>query len=323
MFNVYIIGAGQIGSRHFQALKRVKFPLSVTVVDPSEQSLAVAKKRYEEMPKGRYRHEIKYLQEIDTGQKIDLIILATTSNVRAKIIKDVLKKNQVRYFILEKIVFNKKSDYYAVKNILSKSKIKAWVNLPRRIRPIYKKIKEQLIGRVVSVRGIGSQWGLACNAVHFLDLISYLTGDCDYTVDTHHLDKKISLSKRRGFLEIHGTLYANFKKGSRCELSSHTSGNAPLLIDISNDNIRYIIREPEGKYWASNARDNWRWEEVSFRTPLVSETTTLIVENILTNGDCPLTSYEESIKTHLLLLEPLRHFLNKNSEKKYEHYPFT
>src|SRR3989344_5307494 len=94
MFNVYIIGAGQIGSRHFQALKRVKFPLSVTVVDPSEQSLAVAKKRYEEMPKGRYRHEIKYLQEIDTGQKIDLIILATTSNVRAKIIKDVLKKNQ-------------------------------------------------------------------------------------------------------------------------------------------------------------------------------------------------------------------------------------
>ncbi len=312
-----------MGSRHLQALKAVNKPLDITVIDPSEQSLAIAKQRYGEMPKGKYRHAIKYLQQIDTGQNIDLVIVATTSDVRAKAVKDVLKNNRVRYLILEKILFNKKSDYHAVGRTFSKLKIKAWVNLPRRVSPIYKKIKEELTGQAISLRGVGSQWGLACNTVHFLDLISYLTGNHDYTVDTRCLDKKTSLSKRRGFLEINGTLFVNFKNGSQCELTSYVSGNAPFLIEIFNKDMRYIIRQPEGKYWTSKAKNNWQWEEISFKTLSVSETTTAAVEDILANGNCFLTPYKESVKIHISLLEPLRRFLNENSEKKYEYYPFT
>src|SRR3989344_7830450 len=233
-FKVYVIGTGQIGSRHLQALKGVRMPLDITVVDPSEQSLAVAKQRYEEMPQGKCRHTIKYIQKIHTSWNIDLVIIATTSDMRAKAIKDVLRNNKVRYFVLEKILFDKKSDYQAVEKIFTKLKIKAWVNCPRRVRPIFKKIKKELTGRVISLRGTGSQWGLACNTVQFLDLVSYLTGDNDYAVDTHRLDKKILQSKRRGFLEISGTLCANFKNGSYCELTSYVSGNAPLFIEIFN-----------------------------------------------------------------------------------------
>lgn len=306
-----------------QALKSVRMPLDITVVDPSEQSLAVAKQRYEEMPQGKFRHAVKYLQKINAGGSVDLIIVATTSNVRAKAIKDVLKNNQVRYFILEKILFDKKNDYRAIQNIFSRSKIKAWVNCARRARPLYEKIKRELNGEVISFRGTGSKWGLACNAVQFLDLVSYLLGNHDYDIDTYGLDKEVSLSKRKGFLEINGTFYANFKNGSRCELTSYASGNTPFLIEIFNKNARYIIREPEGKYWSSSAKNNWRWEEVSFKTPLVSETTTMVVENILKNGKCSLTPYKESREIHLSLLEPLKKFLNKYSPNKHENYPFT
>lgn len=323
MFNVYIIGAGQLGSRHLQALKKVKFPLSITVVDPSKQSLTTAKQRYGEISKGKYCHEIRYVQKIDTGQKIDLVIVATTSDVRARVVKSVLKNNLVRYFVLEKILFDKKNDYRSIEKIFTKLKIKAWINCPRRVRPIFKKIKKELTDRVISFRGTGSQWGLACNAVQFLDLVSYLIGNNDYIIDTHRLDKKTSLSKRKGFLEVSGTIYANFKNGSYCELTSYVSGNSPIFIEIFSQDIRYIIRESEGKCWTSNAKNNWQWKETSFNTPLVSETTTVAVESILSNGDCPLTPYKESAKTHISLLEPLRKFLNKNSEKKYEYYPFT
>lgn len=323
MNNVTIIGAGQIGSRHLQALKRVKVPLSITVVDPSERSLKIAKKRYEEMPKGKHNHKIKYLTEISTGQNIDLVIVATTSDIRAKIIKNVLKNNKACYLILEKILFDKKSDYYFTEKMLSNLRIKAWVNCPRRVTPVYQKIKEELSDKAIFLRAIGSQWGLACNAVHILDLASYITEDYNYAIDTHHLDKKISPSRRKGFLEVNGTLYADFTKESHCELTSHTSGNAPFILEIFNKDSRYIIRESEGKYWTSNSKNNWKWEEVLFKPLLISETTTLAVENILKNGDCPLTPYEESIKIHLPLLEALKRFLNNNSNKKYDHYPFT
>ena len=48
MFNVAIIGAGQLGSRHLQGLKLAASPLSITVMDSSEESLKVAKARYED-----------------------------------------------------------------------------------------------------------------------------------------------------------------------------------------------------------------------------------------------------------------------------------
>src|SRR3990167_7964952 len=102
MFNVYIIGAGQIGSRHLQALKKVRISLNITVIDPSEQSLSTARKRYEETPAGICSHTLNYLRKIPGGQNINLAIIATTSNIRAKVIRDILKKNQISYFILEK-----------------------------------------------------------------------------------------------------------------------------------------------------------------------------------------------------------------------------
>ena len=47
MKTVLVIGAGQLGSRHLQALKLVQNDLSISVVDPFQASLDVAKERFE------------------------------------------------------------------------------------------------------------------------------------------------------------------------------------------------------------------------------------------------------------------------------------
>lgn len=45
MKNIAIIGAGQLGSRHLQALAQVNADVILHIVDPSEQSLEVSKQR--------------------------------------------------------------------------------------------------------------------------------------------------------------------------------------------------------------------------------------------------------------------------------------
>jgi len=323
MFKIYIIGAGQIGSRHLQALKKVKIPLDIIVIDPSKQSLAVSRQRYEEVSSARHSHIINYIREIPDGQDIDLAIIATASNIRAKIIKNLLQKNTAQYLILEKLLFDKKNDYLVIEKIFSKLKIKAWVNCPTRIRPIYQKIQKEMSDRKISLRVTGSQWGLATNAIHYLDFVSDLAKESSYLINADYLDKKLLPSKRKDFLELSGTLYADFKNGSRCELTDYNSGSAPWLVEIFNEEKRYIIRQSDGKVWESGAKNKWQWKEIIFKTPFISETTTGVVEDILKNGRCHLTPYSESAKIHLALLEPLIKFLNKNFSKKYEYYPFT
>lgn len=47
MYKVAIIGADQLGSRHLQGLKTAVSPLSISVVDSSNESLQIAKERYD------------------------------------------------------------------------------------------------------------------------------------------------------------------------------------------------------------------------------------------------------------------------------------
>ena len=48
MKTIVVIGAGQLGSRHLQALSKVNFKTTIEVVDPFESSLVVAKGRFNE-----------------------------------------------------------------------------------------------------------------------------------------------------------------------------------------------------------------------------------------------------------------------------------
>ena len=47
MKQVAVIGAGQLGSRHLQGLKVASSPMEITVMDSNEDSLKIAKERYD------------------------------------------------------------------------------------------------------------------------------------------------------------------------------------------------------------------------------------------------------------------------------------
>ncbi|OGZ12729.1 MAG: hypothetical protein A3D67_02870 [Candidatus Lloydbacteria bacterium RIFCSPHIGHO2_02_FULL_51_22] len=319
---IYIIGVGGIGSRHLQALKAVKSPLEITAVDRSEESLCVAKDRFEAMPEGTVLHQIEYRANIPKGEKVAIAIIATTSSVRAALTKELLEKSEVKYLILEKLLFQKKNDYDRVGGLLESRKVKTWVNCNMRMVPFYRALKKEFQGQKITYILHGNQSGLLTDLTHHLDFIMFLTGAKNFSVRTGMLDKKTKASKRKGHLELTGTLHAEFDDGSVGLFRCDTAGATPKIIEILSHDRRYIIREPENKAFVSLSPE-WQWEEVSATIPYQSQMTTLLVEGLLAKGICTLPSYEEASQSHLQALEPLRKFLNSISSKKYTSYPFT
>src|SRR3989344_1898284 len=97
MVAIMIIGAGNIGSRHLQALARVPQPLAITVIDPSPESLKIAQKRFEEIPQAA-PHHIQYQAAIpEAAGAIDIAIIATTSSHRRAALESLPAIHPVRF----------------------------------------------------------------------------------------------------------------------------------------------------------------------------------------------------------------------------------
>lgn len=320
--NICIIGAGQIGSRHLQALKAVKTPLEIWVVDNSTESLKIARERYDSMNTSGGEHILHYQNQLPKNYVFDVAIIATASEPRAVLTKQLLKKNKVKYLILEKLLFTKKNDYTIIDKLLKSKKVKTWVNCPMRMMPFYAGLKKGFRGKKITYILHGNQSGLATDLIHHLDYMAYLTGSKIFSLDTHLLDKKTKESKRKGYLEITGTLIAEFKDGSTGLFRCDDKGLTPKIIEILSQDKIYIIRESENKVLVSKTPD-WMWGEVDVSIPYQSQLTTILVNNLLRKRTCDLPSYEESARYHLQSMEPLLKFLNTKSNKKYDKYPFT
>lgn len=323
--NIIIMGAGQIGSRHLQALKKVKIPLNILVIDSSTESLKLAKARFREVNSINNVHSVGYYEVLpENCPKIDLAIVATSSDHRREVIEKLLKSIEVKYFVLEKLLFNKKEDYKKIKRELVKFNCKAWVNCSMRTMPFYSNLKSSIGTNFIQYQVVGSNLGLATAAIHYIDQIAYLTDCYDFKVDVGGLENIIE-SKRKGFLEVTGSLMVRFGNGSYGCFTSYFRGNAPVVITISSEKFNCIIKESNNKAWVSDEGTNWEWSEVRAEILPQSVMTTELVERILSEGACILPTYEQSMSLHIPLLDGLLKFVNKHKSPidKLDYYPFT
>lgn len=332
MNNICIIGAGNIGSRHLQALKNVKLPLSVYIIDPSLDSLNLAKERYESFPNSiNSKHKLTFYQKTEElPRKIDLAIIATGSNVRKIVCEKLLNHASVKFMILEKLLFQKKEDYIFIQKLLKNKKCRAFVNCSMRTMPFYYKLKKEIRNLPFNYFVTGSQYGLITNAIHYIDHMAFLAGSTAFTIDTNHLDSTPIESKRKGFLELNGILNVTFENGSFGSFTCFPNGNAPTVVEITSSTLRYISKESEKKAYVSQISKKWIWEEVDADILYQSQMTNTIVKQLLSKGTCQLVSFDESLKIHLTFLESLLKFLNKqsfsankHSKKRLSIYPFT
>lgn len=321
MQRVKIVGAGQLGSRHLQALQAVSTPLEIHVIDPSPESLRVARERFEAVGQG-VAHQVRYETGVTATGPTDVAIVATNADARRKAVEQLLAASPVKGLVLEKLLFDRRDDYAAVGSLVERSGARAWVNCCMRVMPPYEAIRAELAGAPVSYRVTGSQYGLVTNAIHYVDHVAHLTGCAQAAFDVSGIDAKPVASKRRGFLELTGTLAGRFADGSRCEIACYPSGNAPVVVEIFSPTHRFVVRESEGRAWHAHESTGWKWEEREARIPYQSEMTAGVVGSLLATGECGLAPLAESSRLHLALLEALRPCVRAEAPDD-GHYPFT
>jgi predicted dehydrogenase len=315
MATIAVIGAGQLGSRHLQALASLKMPVKIQVLDSSAEALQVARSRFEEVS-STFKGEISYHTELkELASQIDVAIVATGSKVRRTLIEQICGHSKVSSFILEKFLFTKEEDYKAIASLLQQKSIKAWVNCPRRMMDLYKGIQQEIKGPI-HFTATGNNWGLGCNGIHMLDLFSFLSGSRDVKISGDLIDRKLQESKRAGYIEFSGSVQGS-AGGSSFLITSFDEKVSGLQVIINTATAKYSISEPAGKMWEARQENNWEWKEIDFRLPFQSQLTHIVVQDILEKGSCDLTSYEVSAALHLsylnTLLEVLREIKNDSS----------
>jgi predicted dehydrogenase len=303
---VLLMGSGQIGSRHLQALARSGKIASIDVVDPNAEALDMARRRFEEISDKKTATQVTYHRSLDgAGRTFDVAIIATTSAIRKEITERLLENREVRYILFEKIAFPSVQQFEVVMDLLRSMKIKAWVNCPRRSVPFFIDFKRMLGDRKISYMVQGGDWGLASSALHFIDHAAYYTEQTDYEIDASGLDQEINPSKRAGFVELTGSLRCRFKNGSEVHLHARAHSNAPTMISILGQDAYLIHQDETGSARMARKQTNWEWKDEHFRWYRQSELTHLAVEEIVRSGECSLTPLQDSYQLHKPLLQAL------------------
>ncbi len=316
--NIVLVSAGQIGSRHLQGLALLKDDnIRIQVLDPSEESLRIAKDRYYEVAKDNKNITIEFLNNFEkVVNDIDVAIVATSSKVRRKAIEELVHGRSITYLVLEKFLFSDIRDYDVIRNLINERQIKAFVNCPRRLYPDYIEIKNLLKDQKNLIFNVvGSNWGLGCNGIHMLDLFCFFTHTKDLILKNEWIDEEVVFSKRAGYVEFSGTITGT-NNGSKFLITSYPSGTSPLVVSMFNENFRIIIEEGSGTYFYSSASNGWAWEQKKFAIRFQSQLTNLVVEDLIATGTCGLTTYEESSYLHYTFLNNILSFIERTQGKK-------
>jgi hypothetical protein len=274
---ICIIGVGNIGMRYVQGITG-KFPDAELILVDSDARL----NELEKLELGNVKL-CTSLDEVD--ESIDLFVVATSCEPRLPIYKQCLDRNP-RYIILEKYLFKSREEF---EECLSLTRVPTFVNQWLYGSKTFDCLFE---AEARSVELIGSNWGLACNAVHWMDVfkrhmnITHLQVSGDTTIS------KVFPSKRPGYEEIFGELV----------FVDRDSDKTFRLVDNGDDSLTGVqeIRVDEKVYLFDYAHIK-QDEKVLSHFPYFSDLIGDIVGEIIDKGSCHLPVLEESISQHLLI----------------------
>jgi hypothetical protein len=325
MIHCAIIGAGQIGSRHLQALCHLESPIRIDLVDPSDESLRITQGRYEEvMSPGKQGIELhRHNNMDDLPETLDLVIVATNSIVREKAIREVTEKRCVKHLLLEKILFQRVEQYVEFDKFLKQSTIPTWVNCWMRTADLFKQIKSDLnLDSLIQVKVEGSQWRMGTSSLHFMDLFTYFTGCGDFSFTETQFSNELIGSRRKGFQEFKGEMKGKNSRGDSLDLICLGPEDESPTVEIINGSENYKITGLGGKvgFESTNGLAS-RVGKASL--PPQSQLTHIWAKDIFEKGSCDLPTYAESMPLHLELIRVFTSHLEKITGKEIDACPIT
>jgi len=319
MKNILIIGLGNVGSRYLQGIKKYNKQLNIFALDPSIKSLKIAKKRWDEIIFAGPNHKLHLIHNYShVPKEIHLAIISTTAEIRFQIIKEIFENFHIHASIFEKVLVQSLEDLNELekkfKNVTS-----AWVNCGYREMLTHQKLRN-----IISTQGplkayYGSVKGLwlACNSVHYLDLMTWWSGENLLEIDTSNLDKKWVKSNRQSFWEIEGTLNAIYSNGSKLGLES--------CLNVVSDIMK--VKTIKGEWIVNDLGEGFAKGPGELCLPIIEENlsdiSTNIVKSILETGLSNLPKIDNSVHIHRIFLVAMLKHWNKFSNRNDNYLPIT
>jgi len=304
MKKILLIGCGNIGFRHLQALcaSQMAGQIDLTIIEPNTAHHSRITDELERTP--------VQLSEVSTAlptqsDHFDLVIIATNADVRRRVFDDLVGKHTFTAILFEKVLFQRIEDLDAVAAQLQG--VAAHVNCGRRGFAGYQMLRKMLSSDVpVDYTVVGTQYALASNAIHFLDIAACINQSPLVSLDASGLDKAGADSKRAGYVEIYGTLKGTLANGATVSLTCTPADVLSLDISITGAALTGKIDEAAGTATVTHGDVT---QTLAFETRHVSGMPYLY-ETLLNGEGCLLPTYAESAAQHRLLLSAINAHLN-------------
>lgn len=314
---ILIIGLGNIGERHLESLLKFR-ENKIFILEKSKKKIYKLKKKF--------KNKISYLHTLENFSKsLDLVIIATNSDVRHKILSRVIKKIKVKSILLEKVVFQKLIYFNYFIKVAKKKKIKIFVNCPRRLWKIFEIIKENFNYNqgYLNITFKGNNWGLCSNAIHFIDIWFFiLSGKISNIKFYPFLNKKILKSKRKNFFELKGKINFESREGHRLSIENSNKFKNSVM-SIYFNNLKFKLLFKNNKFYLKKFINNRLLEKKYLRTPLQSNLTSSFLNLLIARNYKRFTTINKYFKHHQLLFKVFNEYFNKNNNLYYKIFPIT
>lgn len=303
---IVIVGVGQLGSRYLQGLIPIPTPLSIVAVDPNEDSVALAVKRWSDAGGSSSGHSLSASGDLESlDGSVDLAIVATSSGNRLDVTRRLNAGCKVDNWILEKMLSSSPDGVRAFRNLFA-GRPSVWVNLPRRVMSWHASIRAALADKgPFSFTIAGSGFGLLTNSIHYLDLVGWLSNSSAIDIDLELGSGGFFESKRSGYVECDGNFRATYSDGTTALISCR----APIGINSPLGNVSIDIIGPQG-HWtvdeANGCATGPDGEILNGRLQFQSEITAELVASILAGDGSSLPKLTEVSGLHEKILQAIQ-----------------
>ena len=303
---ILIVGLGNMGKAHYEAILKVKTKKRIYLFDIIESQSKSIKLINNDLNKTEV---CKNLDEI--VKKIDLLILSTTAEGRYSILIDILSKIKVNKILFEKFLFQKLVEYNKTKKILAKNNIKAWVHLPLRLAPIFNLVKKEITkNNTFILRSLGGDWSMASNIIHSIDLFTFLTNSKSLQILHKNFDqKKLNSKKRKKYDEVSGNIYAKGINNHYLEISKDRLSQRPKEFELISKNSHIII---SNNFIYIRDIKRWKFIKNKFQFPSLNQIGDKILGDILINNKSALPKFNDAIISHQVVFSLFKNILKNN-----------
>jgi len=326
---VLVVGCGEVGSRHLQAVASLPQVQAIEVVDPRPESLTRGQSRVAELTDRPAATTYRWLTSLDEATPGgDLCIVATQARERCELVRQASGQLGYTNFLIEKVVAQSIPEYEALLEYVRLRRLAVWVNFITRIYPVHQLIKGRLNpdDPMVFTAVGGGKRGLALNGIHAADLFVFYDGTDRIEPAGSRIDPVLHPTKRGpDVLDLTGTLQGSSRKGSHFTLAyTNDDHNQEETISIFTPRYRCIVDHRQRWAMESAEAGGWAWRPIPFEGTLtVSHLTKGFATEILASGRCRLPTLEEAWAAHEFILRELHPHFNQLLQRDVERCPVT